>query len=151
MCEIGHEWMVWLGEEENTEQHLDSEPVMNTGVSEPVETGPQKEKTVTPPPVQSPTFVEVITKKIEITPSHTNFKEVSIPEQIDEILQQKLEEFGVSGRNIRIIEDLNHNVIFQVDQKSYTGIDTVDDPEAASLIRQAISEWEKRSKPLHRR
>jgi hypothetical protein len=72
-------------------------------------------------------------------------KVLSIVEQVDEILQE-LQKFSKSSlTNVSLSDDGKQGVIVKVGNQSYPGIDAVTDVEAQGLIRQAVSEWERRS------
>jgi len=68
----------------------------------------------------------------------------SIPEQIDEILQEKMARTPHRGRGCRVYLGPKGNVIFDLDGKSYEGVDEVPDPEVRTIIRAAVAEWEKK-------
>jgi len=68
----------------------------------------------------------------------------SIPEQIDEILQEKLARTPHRGRGCRVYLGPKGSVIFDLDGKSYEGVDQVPDAEVQTIIRAAVAEWEKK-------
>lgn len=68
----------------------------------------------------------------------------SIPEQIDEILQEKLERTPHRGRGCRVYLGPKGGVVFDLDGKSYEGVDEVPDSEVRTIIRAAVAEWEKK-------
>ena len=67
------------------------------------------------------------------------------------ILQEKILDSGLTGKEIRIYEDLSHSVVFQIGLKNYQSLDQIEDQEALLMIRSAVAEWEKRTANLHRR
>jgi hypothetical protein len=72
-------------------------------------------------------------------------KELSIAEQIDEILEE-LQRFSGSSLPIVSLKDDGHQgVIVKVGNKIYPGIDAIPDQEVKELIRTAVTEWERRS------
>jgi hypothetical protein len=72
-------------------------------------------------------------------------KVLSIVEQVDEILKE-LQKFSKSGEtNINLLDDGKQGVIVRIGNQTFPGIDAVTDPESQALIRQAVSEWERRT------
>ena len=72
-------------------------------------------------------------------------KQLSIAEQVDEILQE-LQRFSTSSLpSVSLMDDGHQGVQVKVGSKYYAGIDAVAEPEAKELIRRAVQEWERRS------
>jgi len=70
---------------------------------------------------------------------------LSIVEQVDEILQE-LQKFSKSTLPmVSLLDDGKQGVVVKVGNQTYPGIDAVTDPEAQGMIRQAVTEWERRS------
>lgn len=65
----------------------------------------------------------------------------SMIEQINEILQERLENAGEDQKAIRLIEAADGSVRVLIGVKSYS-LDDVPDPEVGRLIREAVSAWE---------
>jgi len=70
----------------------------------------------------------------------------SIPEQIDEILQQRMRCTPLEGRGIALMLDPIEGVIVKVCSARYPGVDAVADEEVRSAIKAAVAEWERRPK-----
>lgn len=68
----------------------------------------------------------------------------SIPEQIDEILQERLARTPHRGRGCRVYLSPKGGVVFELDGKTYEGVGDVPDPEVQAIIRSAVAEWEKK-------
>jgi len=68
----------------------------------------------------------------------------SIPEQIDEILQERLARTPHRGRGCRVYLSPKGGVVFELDGKTYEGVGDVPDPEVQAIIRAAVAEWEKK-------
>jgi hypothetical protein len=66
----------------------------------------------------------------------------SIPEIIDEYLQQKLLGTPHIWRGIRVRADAKGGVVFEVDGLTYDAVDNVPDEEVRQLIKGAIAEWD---------
>lgn len=70
----------------------------------------------------------------------------SLAAQIDEILQEKLALTGFSQHTIHLAELPNYGMSVQVDREQYESVDSVPDEEIRKLIREAVEEWQRRSK-----
>lgn len=69
---------------------------------------------------------------------------LSIAAQIDEILQAKLKESNMSDRVVRLLEQPESGVTVLVGTEQFSSLDEIPELEVQALIRQAVSEWEKR-------
>lgn len=78
-------------------------------------------------------------------------KEVAPPksmiQQIDEILQMRLENTPLAVRGINLTEAPGGGVVVTVGDKKFFAIDEVTDAQAQAAIRAAVAEWEKKSTP----
>lgn len=79
-----------------------------------------------------------------IRPSNATLSYMSIPAQINEILQGKIAGTSFEQRGLQLVESPTAGVVVHVDMKQYPGIDDVPDEEVISIIRSAVAEWEKR-------
>jgi hypothetical protein len=70
---------------------------------------------------------------------------LSIVEQVDEILQEKLVEQPSLGKVIKLAEDPREGVVVWVNMKKHVGITSVTDPEIRAIIHSAVVEWERRN------
>lgn len=68
---------------------------------------------------------------------------LSIPEQIDAILQQRLRTLPqFQGRGIEVQPSLGGLVIIKADGKFYEGVGEVEDDEIRELLQDVVREWE---------
>jgi hypothetical protein len=70
---------------------------------------------------------------------------LSIVQQVDEILQEKLAAQPAPVPVIRLVEDPHDGVVVWVNQTKYVGIESVNDPNVRAIIRSAAVEWEHRT------
>jgi hypothetical protein len=69
-------------------------------------------------------------------------RQMSIVEQVDEILQDLLLSSPLAEKNIRLTEMANKGVIVWVGTEKFEGINAVPDEEVKKIIRQAVKKWE---------
>lgn len=96
-----------------------------------------------PPPLPKPSMnpfkQRQILREMERRPAPV-FK--SIPEIIDEHLQQKLLGTPHIWRGIRVKPGPKDSVLFEVDGQAYDSVDAVPDEAVRTLLREAIAEWD---------
>jgi len=66
--------------------------------------------------------------------------------QVDDILQTKLANSALAGRNIRLIDLPNHGLAVEVGQERYDSIDEVPDQAVVQLLKEAVAEWQQRAR-----
>ena len=71
-------------------------------------------------------------------------KLMSLAEQIDEILQERIRLTPFENRNLKLMNSPKKGLLVRVDGKEYEGIDSVPDESIRDVIRQAVKEWENR-------
>jgi len=98
----------------------------------------------TPSDVQRPSIKPVNILTRAMVPDLPPVPPKSIVAQIDDILQEKLEKSPLSKRGIRLRELPNQGMAVMVGLDQYEGVEDVPDEEIRSMIRSAVSEWEKR-------
>jgi hypothetical protein len=67
---------------------------------------------------------------------------LSMVEQINEILERKLEERPQVKRGVRLAEGAGGGIKVYIGIDAYTAIDDVPDEDVRQLIRDAVAEWE---------
>ena len=78
-------------------------------------------------------------------PKHSTLPNLSIVAQIDEILQDKLNNFPAGGgQKIRLAERSDQGMMVVVGMQEYQDIDSVPDPAIRDLLKQCVAEWERR-------
>jgi hypothetical protein len=98
------------------------------------------------PPVPVPVTLQTIvqTKKPE---PEKNIASLSIVQQIDMVLQERLLDSPLAGRGIRLQESIQGGVEVYVGLNKFLSVDEVPDQEIKAAIRSAIAEWEKKYTP----
>lgn len=98
------------------------------------------------PPVPVPVTLQslVQTKKTE---PEKNIASLSIVQQIDMVLQERLLNSSLAGRGIRLQESIQGGVEVYVGLQKFHAVDDVPDEEIKTAIRAAIVEWEKKYTP----
>jgi hypothetical protein len=76
-----------------------------------------------------------------------NIKSLSIVQQIDTVLQEKLMTSPFARRGIRLQESIQGGVEVYVGIQKFETVDDVPDAEIKAVIRSAIAEWEKKYTP----
>jgi len=116
--------------------------------------------TPAPPPAVRPSAPPLVAPEPELrVPSMNPFKQMqvlrdmekaqptqpkTITEQIDEILQEKVQASPYAQRGVRMHAGPKGNALFTLDGRSYEAVDDVPDAQVRELIRKSVSEWEKK-------
>lgn len=113
------------------------------------------------PPVRPPSPVEKIPAQPEAKPADRSVVNAflrtlqpgtpkshqppkSLAAQVDEILQEKLSNSGISHHTIHLTDTPNYGLAVHVDRDQFESIDSVPDEAIRKLIREAVEEWQKR-------
>lgn len=73
--------------------------------------------------------------------------EMSIPMQVNAILQEKLKGTPIEKRGISLSESPTKDLVVRVGLEKFTGVDAVPYEDVKSLIREAVQEWGRRTAP----
>jgi hypothetical protein len=122
---------------------LDSAQSSSAATPTPPMPDPVRAAVSTPAPVVAPQPVIPI-KKPE---PEKNIKSLSIVQQIDTVLQEKLLTSPFVKRGIRLQESIQGGVEVYVGLQKFETVDDVPDEEIKAFIRSAIAEWEKKYTP----
>jgi hypothetical protein len=95
-------------------------------------------------PVQSPPQSAVQAKKPE---PDKNIASLSIVQQIDTVLQDRVLHSPLAGRGVRLQESIQGGVEVYVGSQKFETVDDVPEQEIKDAIRSAIAEWEKKYTP----
>jgi hypothetical protein len=76
-----------------------------------------------------------------------NIASLSIVQQIDTVLQDRLLNSPLAGRGVRLQESIQGGVEVYVGSQKFEMVDDVPDAEIKAAIRSAIAEWEKKYTP----
>jgi hypothetical protein len=105
-----------------------------------------------PAPVQSTVSRPVQTSPLPVTPAKNpdvkkNIASLSIVQQIDTVLQERLIDTPLAKKGIRLQESLEGGVEVYVGLNKFSSVDEVPDEVIKSTIRAAITEWEDKFTP----
>lgn len=90
-----------------------------------------------------PGFDQPITQPVQLEmPEKKEVKLLSVIEEIDKILQKKLEESPLGEKGIQLMENQNQEIRIWVGLNSYNAIEEVPDPEIRALIIESVKDWE---------
>jgi hypothetical protein len=89
--------------------------------------------------------VGILSRALQAEVQNERASTKSIAAQIDEILQEKLAGQTMEKRAIRLLELPGKGMVVAVGLEQYDGVGAVPDPEIRSLIREAVSDWERRA------
>lgn len=97
-----------------------------------------------PKPSIHPAYTEYKSQPITGSASikELEYSKLSMVEQIDWLLQKRLENHPLKSRRIRLQSDLTNSVNFIVGEESYEFIDEIPYPEIKTIIQIAIDEWQ---------
>ena len=129
---------------------LDLRPWLETTrpVAPSTEQTPQPPRPATPAPADSQAPVKL--EKKNGTPVDQGGQPApaldSIIQQIDKVLQAKLETSAFKDRGIQLVEGPGGIVIVKDGVNRYEGVDAIPDPEVKNIIQQAVADWEKGSR-----
>jgi hypothetical protein len=125
----------------------------------PAETLPTETHTPVVPPFMAEPMPEVkpVSTKLQdvvggiLNPAPTPvpvFKSIAM--QINDILQARIAGTPFEARGITVSDAPDHGVVVTLDGEKYQGVKDVPDDPVRNLIRSAVMEWEKQSKPSSR-
>ncbi len=118
-------------------------PWIETGIETSIETSQPAQPQ--PAPVARPApAAKVPPKQKKEAPAAPVMK--TIVEQINDVLQAKLANTIFKDRGIQLVDGSGGSVMVEEGLNSYEGIEAVPNEEIRSLIRQAVSDWEKSAK-----
>jgi len=92
--------------------------------------------------------VPAVTPVPAVAPSPAAPAALSIVQQVDDILQEKLSTHPAPVPTIHLVEDPHEGVIVWLNGNKFVGIESVTDPDARAIIRSAAVEWEHRTEKL---
>jgi hypothetical protein len=107
---------------------LDMESTARTGAAQPP-AQPDDE----PVPFQAPDDKPAQKEKVKL---------LSVIQEIDKILQEKLDDSPLSNKGIQLMENQHQEIRIWVGLQSYDAVDDVPDPEIRALILESVKEWE---------
>jgi len=154
MEQTARDWLVWLGLLPGKTGKPAPMPAPETKpapvtVPEATRSQPTPAPVIfTPPPepvpVTPPSILDSVTQVL--TPTLPDVKKpLSIVQQINDILQEKVRDTELFKRGIRLSEDPREGVLVHIGLQRYAGIDSVPDAEVKAVIKAAVADWERQS------
>jgi hypothetical protein len=104
-----------------------------------------KKESIPAPKVKHVDSTDVVPSLVPPKTAEKHKQQLSIVEQVDEVLQELLDSSLLKGRNIRLTELPNKGVTVWVGNEYYDGINAVPDEDVKRIIRQAVKKWEESS------
>ncbi len=104
-----------------------------------------KKESVAPPKGKEEDSADVVPPLVPPKTVEKHKRQLSIVEQVDEVLQELLEGSALKGKNIRLTELPNKGVTVWVGNEYFDSIDAVYDEDVKQIIRQAVKKWEELS------
>jgi hypothetical protein len=118
-------------------------PQLAAPIQTPLEPAPVREAVSRP----QPTVTQPVAPQAKKPEPEKNIASLSIVQQIDMVLQERLMTTRLADRGIRLQESIHGGVEVYVDSDKFETVDDVPDAEIKATIRAAIAEWEKRFTP----
>lgn len=147
---LGHDFLAWIG----NEQPAGLAPKPDTRQPQ-IEVSPQSRETgwetrktnslVKPPGIS---FTSAITRLVQ-GEKHTGSPEeqTSMVEQINAILQVKLENSPFVGHGISLLESPVGGVVVVVGKETYPDVSAVPDEQIRRIIQKSVQQWEDQTTP----
>lgn len=104
-----------------------------------------KKESIPTPKAKKVDSTDVVPPLVPPKTAEKHKRQLSIVEQVDEVLQELLESSPLKGKNIRLTELPNKGVTVWVGNEYYDGINAVPDEDVKRIIRQAVKKWEESS------
>ncbi len=109
-------------------------------VPEQMELTPQPEPQPQPTAAQEPQAPETSQEPEE--EEEGEIRMLSVVDEVNEILQNKLHGSPLAGKGIHLMENHNKEIRFWVGLESYNDVAEIPDPEIRRMINEAVREWE---------
>lgn len=116
------------------------EPLLKILQMERIEKMPPPQPTSTPP-VEPGTFPSLE----EEPPQKKEVKLLSVIQEIDKILQEKLMGSPLNNKGIQLMENQQQEIRIWVGLQSYDRVEDVPDPDVRKLILESVEEWENKN------
>jgi len=136
----GREWIDWLG----TNSALMERPPEQLATEAALTAPPAAPQVLVAPIVAAAALPSVA------VPVPVPDRPLSIVEQVNDILKELVAGTPMEARLIRLSEDPRQGVVVWIGTEHYNGVDMVPDPEVKAVLRQAGSEWERRTDKFRR-
>ena len=114
--------------------------------------GAKAVKPASPPPAEvkisaPPKPAPKVDLELDSKTADSSFNQLSMIEQIDYILQKKLERHMLSKRGIALGTALDGSILVKVGLDKYDAVEAVPEQEIQDIIREAIAAWNARALP----
>lgn len=95
--------------------------------------------------VKPPGMIDILARAIGGDPKKARPPTLSVAAQVDEILQERLANSRLRDRNIRLVELPDRGMVVMVGEAEYDGVSEVPDEAVREILKDCVSEWEKRN------
>lgn len=138
--ELAREWLAWMG----------APPSVPQSAGERIPTKPPIINLPPPPAVPAAPLPKAELEAMLAEKAKPQERQKTMVEEIDDVLQEIVSRLPPDAPHPKLTEDPKRGVIVWIGSAQYEGIEGVPDPHIKTLLRAAVTEWEKRQERSRR-